>query len=85
MNHFAALALLVCPETKQPLAEADAEFLARVNLLIAERLVSTRGGQILVQPITAGLVRHDGQFLYPVVDGIAKMIADDAICLRQVT
>jgi uncharacterized protein YbaR (Trm112 family) len=77
--------LLVCPETKQALAEADADLVARINVLIDQKRITTRGGQVLVQPLTAGLVRHDEQFLYPVVDGIAKMIADDAIDLAQVT
>lgn len=69
----------MCPETRQPVSEADAELLDRVNAGIAEGRVSNRAGQAVEEALDEGLVREDGAFVYPVRDGIPIMLIDEAI------
>jgi len=66
------LALLRCPETKQPVHIAPPELL--------ERLSNAHGGA----RIEAGLVREDGRVLYPVRNGIPIMLVEEAISLEPV-
>ena len=78
------LEILVCPETKQPVRLAEAGQVARVNAAIAAGTVSNRGGEVVREAITGGLVREDGELLYPVRDDIPIMLIDEAILLDQV-
>ena len=78
------LEILVCPETKQPVRLAEADQVARVNAAIAAGTVSNRGGEAVREAITGGLVREDGELLYPVRDDIPIMLIDEAILLDQV-
>jgi len=75
------LAILVCPEDKTPVALADGETLASLNAKIAAGSVKTRGGELVTEPVTEGLVRADGKYLYPVRDDIPVMLIDEAIPL----
>jgi uncharacterized protein YbaR (Trm112 family) len=75
------LEILVCPETKQPLAVADAALLERVNTAIRRGGVTNRGGQSVATPVVEGLVRKDGAVLYPVRDDIPIMLIDESIPL----
>jgi uncharacterized protein YbaR (Trm112 family) len=73
------LEILVCPETKQPVAPATPELLARLNEAVRAGRVRTRGGRAVDQPIVEGLVREDGRILYPVDDGIPVMLIEESI------
>ena len=73
------LDILVCPETKQALAVADAALLERVNAAIRKGGVTNRGGQAVATPVAGGLVRKDGSVLYPVRDDIPIMLIDESI------
>lgn len=75
--------ILVCPETRTPLAPADSELVARLNRAIAAGELRNRAGQPVRGPIESGLVRQDGRLLYPIVDGIPVMLIDEAIPLEQ--
>lgn len=77
------LDILVCPDTKQPLRVAEAEVLTRLNASIGEGSVTTKGGQVVSEPIEEGLVREDGGVLYPVRDDIPIMLIDESIPLSQ--
>lgn len=77
------LNILVCPETKQRLHIADDEVLGRLNASIESRSVSNRGGEPVTEHVTEGLVREDGDILYPVRDDIAIMLIDESIPLPQ--
>lgn len=67
------LALLACPASGQPLAPAPATLVADLNAAIAERKLRDLGGSLVHEPMTAGLLRADGQVLYRVVAGVAVM------------
>jgi len=76
------LAILVCPETKQPLSVAGAELLDRVNKGVEEGYLRNQGGDPVKDRIEEGLVREDGKVLYPVRDDIPVMLLDEAIQLE---
>jgi uncharacterized protein YbaR (Trm112 family) len=73
------LEILVCPETRQPVAQADAPLLARLNAEIEARRLRNRGGEALSKPIEEGLLREDGKVLYVVDDGIPVMLVEESI------
>jgi uncharacterized protein YbaR (Trm112 family) len=76
------LEILVCPETKQPVHEAGADVLARLNLEIAAGRLRNRGGEKVDKPLAEGLVREDGKVLYPVDDGIPVMLIEESLTLE---
>ena len=73
------LEILVCPETKQPVALASEDILSKLNSEIAESRLRNRGGERVKEPITEGLVREDGRILYPIDDGIPVMLIEESI------
>ena len=73
------LEILVCPETKQQLQQADADLLNRLNLAIQSGQVVNRGGHKLVDRVEEGLIRKDGRVLYVVQEDIPIMLLDEAI------
>ena len=75
------LEILVCPETHQPLAEADADTLKRINERIKAGAVKNRQGDAVKEPVSEGLVRKDGKCLYVIDDGIPNMLIDERIDL----
>jgi uncharacterized protein YbaR (Trm112 family) len=77
--HPELLEILVCPETKQPIALASADVLARINAEIDAGRLRNRGGETVTTRISEGLVREDGRILYPVDDGIPVMLIDESI------
>jgi uncharacterized protein YbaR (Trm112 family) len=76
------LAILACPATHQPLAEADAALLERVNAKIRSGGVKNVGGTEVADPLEAGLVRADGAIVYPVRDGIPVLLVDEGIAAK---
>ncbi len=76
------IAVLRCPESHQPLAQAKANTLLELNQRISSSQISNRGGELIKTEIEAGLVREDGKRLYPIIDGFPVMLADEAIDLE---
>ena len=79
------IAILVCPETKQPLSVATAEILDRVNKAVEEGYLRNQGDDGVKDRIEEGLVREDGKVMYPVRDDIPVMLLDEAIRLDTLT
>jgi uncharacterized protein YbaR (Trm112 family) len=77
------LAILVCPETKQPVAPAEPALLERLNEKIRAGRVRTRGGRAVSESIAEALVREDGRVLYAVDDGIPVMLIEESISLED--
>ncbi len=73
------LDILVCPDTKAPVAMADAAVLERLNAAVAEGRAKTLGGEPVAEPVAEGLLREDGRILYPIRQGIPVMLIDESI------
>jgi uncharacterized protein YbaR (Trm112 family) len=76
------LAILMCPETRTPLKEADGELLARLNRQIASGRLVNRAGKPVEKPFEGGLLREDGTVLYPVINGIPVLLIDESIAVE---
>ena len=77
------LEILACPETKEPVAVADADLIGRVNAAIAAGTLNSRDGQKIEKALDSGLSRQDGKVLYPVRGGIPIMLVDEAILIES--
>jgi uncharacterized protein YbaR (Trm112 family) len=73
------LQILACPETHQPLAEAGADLIAKVNAAVGEGRCKNRGGQSVTESLSGGLLRQDEKVLYPVREGIPVLLVDEGI------
>ena len=73
------LEILVCPETKQPVAPAAPELLDRLNGEIDAGTLRNRGGEKVGARISEGLLREDGKILYIVDDDIPVMLVEESI------
>jgi uncharacterized protein YbaR (Trm112 family) len=77
------LEMLVCPEDRSPLREADAATVERLNGRIEAGSLRNRAGQAVETPLDGGLIRQDGARLYPVRGGIPVLLTDEAIDLAS--
>jgi len=75
------LSILACPATHQPLSEADAALLARVNERVAAGKAVNVAGATVKDALEGGLVRQDGKIVYPVREGIPVLLVDEGIAL----
>lgn len=82
--HKDLLDILVCPETKEPVALIDEDERARINEKIEAGTAKRRNGEPETEPIDAGLLRQDGKYLYAVRDDIPVMLIDEAIDMASV-
>ena len=77
------LQILMCPESRQPLAEASDELLQRINARIAAGGAANVGGQPVTVALEAGLVREDGRVLYPIRDSIPVLLVDEGLLVPE--
>jgi uncharacterized protein YbaR (Trm112 family) len=75
------IAILICPETKQPVALATPAQLAAINGSIRAGNAYNRAGVRVEKELNEALVRQDGRVLYPVEDGIPVMLVEESIGL----
>lgn len=73
---------LVCPKTHLLLEPASGELLERLRGLQERGELATIEGRTIDAPLSGAWVRIDGALLYPVIDGIARMVIEDAIVLE---
>ena len=83
MIHSELVTILVCPETRAPLALVGPEALGRVNRAIASGQLKNRAGRTLEKPLDGGLLRSDRAVLYPIFDDIPMMLLDEAIVVDK--
>jgi uncharacterized protein YbaR (Trm112 family) len=79
------LHILVCPESRQPIHLAELEIVTRINAAIEAGTATNRAGEPVAQTIDGGLVREDGEVLYPIRDGIPIMLVDEAFVLGDLS
>jgi uncharacterized protein YbaR (Trm112 family) len=77
------LDILVCPESKSAVKLVGEDVLKKVNDAIARGTAKNRAGSTVSETIDGGLLREDGQYLYPIRDDIPIMLIDEAIPMDQ--
>ena len=77
------LDILCCPETKQDVVLMQGETIAAINEKIKNGAVKNRGGEVVKEPIDAGLLREDRKYLYPIREDIPIMLIDEAIPFEE--
>ena len=75
------LKILCCPETHQPLVEAEPTLVDQVNRAIQSGAAKNRAGQSVAEAIEGGLVREDGRLLYPIRGRLPILLIDEALPL----
>ncbi len=78
------LAILCCPETKQPVSLADESLVQRVNEAIGRGRLQNKGKQGVTQQVDGGLVRADAKIFYPIRENIPVMLIEEGIPLEEV-
>lgn len=78
------LNILCCPETKQDLELADQGLINKINQLIKKGELKNRAGELIKDPIDAGLIREDRKYLYPVREDIPILLIDEAINIEEI-
>ena len=73
--------ILRCPETHQPVSEADAALVAKLNESVAAGALKNRAGKAVNEKLDGGLLRQDRQVLYPIRNRIPIMLTEEAIAL----
>jgi len=76
------LAILCCPETKQPVSLLDQDRLASINQHIKEGTVKNKAGILVKDRLDGGLVRSDNALIYPIRENIPIMLIEEGIPLK---
>ena len=71
--------LLRCPISGQTLSLLQKEKLDVLNRHIAEGLTRYHDGRLVGELIDGALMRNDGLILYPIMQGIPRLVAEAAI------
>jgi uncharacterized protein YbaR (Trm112 family) len=77
------IAILCCPETKSNVVLAGEPLLLKVNDAIRKGLMKNRAGVSVTEPIDGGLLREDGQYLYPIRKDIPVMLIEEALPVKE--
>ena len=77
------LKLMRCPQTQQTLQLAPPELIAQCNRQIAMHALLNQLGVPVTEPIEGGLIRADGQVLYPIRSEIALLLFEESIRVEQ--
>ena len=77
------LDILVCPVTRQPLAQLDGERLKALNTAIGQSGVQF-GGHRQTDALREALVTRDRKTVYRIDDGIPVLLAEEGIATSQV-
>ncbi len=73
------VAILCCPETRQPVSLLDAASLERLNQKIASGALQNKGGHEVNDPLDGGFIRSDHAVVYPIRDSIPIMLIEEGI------
>ena len=81
--HRELIDILRCPENRAALVPADEALIAELNARIRSGALRNWAGSHVAQSIDGGLIRADGDLLYPIVEQIPVLLRDEAIPLDQ--
>ena len=73
------LKVLCCPETHQPVSEADAATVSELNKQIASGSLKSRNGKVITEKVDGALMRKDGRMAYAIRNRIPIMISEEGI------
>ncbi len=73
------LKLLQCPNDGSALSLGGEELVARLNAAVDEGRLRNLGGDAVEQPLDGVLVRESGDLVYPIIDRVPVLLADEAI------
>ncbi len=76
------LSRLVCPRTRRSLRVASEAELEHVNATITAGEAKNLGGSPVTQTLTGGLIPDGEAVVYPVLEGIPVLLAEEAISLE---
>jgi uncharacterized protein YbaR (Trm112 family) len=79
------LAILCCPETKQPVHMADESLVTKLNDSIRSGRITNKGKQPVTECVDGGLVRADSSVFYPIRENIPVMLIEEGILLEQIS
>lgn len=79
------LAILCCPETKQPVSLASTDLLEKLNDAVRKGNLRNTGKQPVTDELDGGLVRSDLKIVYPIRENIPVMLIEEGIPLEQLT
>lgn len=77
------LAILCCPETKQPVCLADGTLIKTLNDAVSRGTLHNKGKKPVTEPLDGGLVRADQRVLYPIRQNIPIMLIEEGIPLAE--
>ena len=73
--------ILVCPDNRTPVRVASEQEITNLNQKIEEGSLQNIGGRKVNDKLDGGLIREDGDRLYPVRKNIPIMLVEEAIKL----
>lgn len=77
------LEIIRCPVTGEPLKKANADQLSKIASRHASGDLCNRLGHSISTPQEDGLVNLSGSLFFPIRNGIATLVADEAIELEE--
>lgn len=83
MNHPKMISMLRCPIDGSQLECASKDVLRRLNQAIQHGELRDQNDQKVTGELQAGLVAGEGRRFYPIREGIASLVAGEAINLPQ--
>lgn len=75
--------ILACPATHRGLRPLPAEKLQRLNELVAARTAVYTDGDLIDEPLQAGLITDNATLIYRVDDDIPVLLVERGIPARQ--
>ncbi|WHZ27397.1 MAG: hypothetical protein OJF51_002194 [Nitrospira sp.] len=78
------LAILCCPDTKQPVSLAEESLIQKLNAAVARGEVKNLGKRPVSVELDAGLIRADRKILYPIRENIPVMLIEEGISLEYI-
>ena len=73
--------ILVCPDNRTPVRFASEQEITDLNQKVEEGVLQNIGGRKVNDKLDGGLIREDGDRLYPVRKNIPVMLIEEAIQL----